>query len=792
MDHIRTSPTCIPSTDSGIADLLVPTDVKKWKGKWAVIYCYDFQKLERVLDGMKEEEKGGEEEGSVGDTVAKIIHDMIIEECINKINNPKGLQAESTEPQEKLLLNLPPSSKMMRTYSSTFRNSPLVNQDPFGYVCGEMLSLRVPLPKKEIQSISDYTTETLILNTVNERLQTKFKGAIYIVTTPEVNMPSKFIPESDCSNRRIEYVVPIKCLVEKGVDFESLAKGIERSMEFSVTNKLRREKEKEYESGGGATSTTTADIEDAYSDIFVKNGGDEVGGGAEPGVLEWFHKMKSTMQLFITKQKVVERKIVEGDNDDKPKPKSKEEKATEMEFEEGKKRKEWGEKKRKKKIKKNNGEAGEGGVTEKIRYLHRKKFHNFTSTGLPQDFLISRRLDRFHHKGTFSHLQHPFITVALNGDVFLNGMVPRILSVFLGIQLGMLPESCCEFLMDEEYPRLVTDVPSVPGFALVAGDNSYTTIEGRMKKCLRPRNAGDCFFKGVWSEKKVLDQLQRYKHNCFSEIASKWLEEGVDEATGIPVKAYRWVEDVLKPWCETMLPRIDLYHQWLANGKTWLFLEKDLLQMVPHLDKTVPFLYISCLSALRSINSTGTWPGTTIGRRVVIFDEKKTFKQLLSEKDKIKTNKEKNTSKREELATGEGEGSSGSFSIGYMPSGGGSQQPASNAAFPELVKTAFALERALLPDRPPSSTIAVNRNAQFRPHTDSGAGAGQSLSLIVALGDYVGGELMVEGETENIRYRPVEFDGWKERHYTIPFKGERFSLVWFTPKGCEGMKGIEL
>ena len=54
-------------------------------------------------------------------------------------------------------------------------------------------------------------------------------------------------------------------------------------MEFSVTNKLRREKEKEYESGGGATSTTTADIEDAYSDIFVKNGGDEVGGGAEPG-----------------------------------------------------------------------------------------------------------------------------------------------------------------------------------------------------------------------------------------------------------------------------------------------------------------------------------------------------------------------------------------------------------------------------------------------------------------------------------------------------------------------------
>jgi len=118
--------------------------------------------------------------------------------------------------------------------------------------------------------------------------------------------------------------------------------------------------------------------------------------------------------------------------------------------------------------------------------------------------------------------------------------------------------------------------------------------------------------------------------------------------------------------------------------------------------------------------------------------------------------------------------------------------PASNAAFPELVKAAFNLERALLPDREPSSTIAVNRNAQFRPHTDSGAGAGQSLSMIVALGDYAGGELMVEGMKKDIRYKPVEFDGWKQRHYTLPFAGERYSLVWFTPKGCEGMKGIDI
>ena len=39
----------------------------------------------------------------------------------------------------------------------------------------------------------------------------------------------------------------------------------------------------------------------------------------------------------------------------------------------------------------------------------------------------------------------------------------------------------------------------------------------------------------------------------------------------------------------------------------------------------------------------------------------------------------------------------------------------------------------------------------------------------------------MERVEKNIRYAPLEFDGWRERHWTLPFKGERFSLVWFTP-----------
>ena len=115
--------------------------------------------------------------------------------------------------------------------------------------------------------------------------------------------------------------------------------------------------------------------------------------------------------------------------------------------------------------------------------------------------------------------------------------------------------------------------------------------------------------------------------------------------------------------------------------------------------------------------------------------------------------------------------------------------PLCNQLFPELVEGIFELEESLSNDpqsgvyqRPSSSHCAVNRNAQFTPHVDSGRGAGQSLSMICGLGDYNGGELMIEGEPHDIRYIAKDFDGWKQRHWTAPFVGERYSLVWFTPE----------
>ena len=40
---------------------------------------------------------------------------------------------------------------------------------------------------------------------------------------------------------------------------------------------------------------------------------------------------------------------------------------------------------------------------------------------------------------------------------------------------------------------------------------------------------------------------------------------------------------------------------------------------------------------------------------------------------------------------------------------------------------------------------------------------------------------MVEGKPYDIRYEPIEFDGWHQLHWTAPYAGERYSLVFFSP-----------
>eukprot|EP00928_Gymnodinium_smaydae_P032188 TRINITY_DN23378_c0_g1_i1.p1 TRINITY_DN23378_c0_g1~~TRINITY_DN23378_c0_g1_i1.p1 ORF type:complete len:585 (+),score=156.06 TRINITY_DN23378_c0_g1_i1:71-1825(+) len=121
---------------------------------------------------------------------------------------------------------------------------------------------------------------------------------------------------------------------------------------------------------------------------------------------------------------------------------------------------------------------------------------------------------------------------------------------------------------------------------------------------------------------------------------------------------------------------------------------------------------------------------------------------------------------------------------------------------PWLTKLLAAFARAARPDFP-FTAIQVNVNYAARPHVDRN---NLGRSLIIGLGDYEGGRLWVEdaegdeaitmqetirleaayrtgtvvnGRAEDVRQRWLEFDG-NRLHFTKPFSGTRYSLVYFT------------
>ena len=49
-------------------------------------------------------------------------------------------------------------------------------------------------------------------------------------------------------------------------------------------------------------------------------------------------------------------------------------------------------------------------------------------------------------------------------------------------------------------------------------------------------------------------------------------------------------------------------------------------------------------------------------------------------------------------------------------------------------------------------------------------------------GDYKGGELCVEGKDHDIRYKPLIFDGARNKHWVKDFTGDRYSIVLFKIK----------
>ena len=77
------------------------------------------------------------------------------------------------------------------------------------------------------------------------------------------------------------------------------------------------------------------------------------------------------------------------------------------------------------------------------------------------------------------------------------------------------------------------------------------------------------------------------------------------------------------------------------------------------------------------------------------------------------------------------------------------------------------------------TSITVNKNFKTHPHLDKN---NIGLSMIIALGDFEGGRLIINNNYVDIKNNKHYFEGHKHIHSTEDFTGERYSIIYFNRK----------
>ena len=336
-----------------------------------------------------------------------------------------------------------------------------------------------------------------------------------------------------------------------------------------------------------------------------------------------------------------------------------------------------------------------------------------------------------------------FAIIEFRGDAFLPQQIRRIIGTVVGILHDQLPEN---FIDIATRPDVLIETPIAPKGLMYIASSRFHFFE--------LVNRGDVFT--PLHDNKSMHDCLLHGSSGAKDIRQDWITQMLQLMIGCSITRAD------SPWLmelqENVCPRIRRRLEYLESQSTF----RSETTGVSKDDNNVPVAYTKTLQLLRAIVSEGKWPSTSLARAKVM------------------------TTASADV------GKAGSFTVTnpeIKDEAISSPPPIGNTLFPDLASAVFELEHELRKEegnsvessRPPSSHCAINCNAEFTPHVDSGRGAGQSVSMIVGLGDYSGGDLFVEGSSHNIRYMPLEFDGWKMRHWTAPFNGERFSLVWFTP-----------
>ena len=118
------------------------------------------------------------------------------------------------------------------------------------------------------------------------------------------------------------------------------------------------------------------------------------------------------------------------------------------------------------------------------------------------------------------------------------------------------------------------------------------------------------------------------------------------------------------------------------------------------------------------------------------------------------------------------------------PSGVGYAKALSSKTKKKKYEEIYKEAKKLMNEKDPKFTsIQFNKNNKAKKHKD---GKNVGISYIIGLGDYTGGELIVydadgkKSKAHDIKNKFFKFNGSIHPHETAPFKGERYTLVFYS------------
>jgi hypothetical protein len=107
---------------------------------------------------------------------------------------------------------------------------------------------------------------------------------------------------------------------------------------------------------------------------------------------------------------------------------------------------------------------------------------------------------------------------------------------------------------------------------------------------------------------------------------------------------------------------------------------------------------------------------------------------------------------------------------------------APNKRLPELLRCLAEFGNRVVPKGWSYETITLNEGVKAKKHKDS-KNVGDS--VIIGIGDFTGGDIKVwdvedkNGKAYNLHDQPLMFNGNTHYHQTTPFKGERYTMIFY-------------